>query len=291
MTATRMESGYRRPRNWRRGPADVATYAGLLLGCAAAIAPILWGLLSSFKLQANMSIYPPQWFPNPATLEHYAVLFSSTGIARFFLNSIILSTGTIVLSLVAAAPAAYCAARYQFRGKDVILLAILATGMIPGIAILIPIYLMAIKLRLLNSYLCMILVYSAWMIPQSVWFIKNFVEVIPRDLEEAALIDGCTTVGAFRRILLPLIQPGLAAISILTFIFVWNDFLIGVTLTTNEDMRTVQVGLVRFIQDTVGISWGQLMGFAVLATVPVLLAFFLLQKRFIEGLTLGGIKG
>jgi multiple sugar transport system permease protein len=163
--------------------------------------------------------------------------------------------------------------------------------MIPGIAILIPIYLLAIQLHVLNTYLFLILVYSAWMIPQAVWFIKSFIEVIPRDLEDAAMIDGCTVLGVFWRILLPLVQPGLAAISILIFIFVWNDFLIGVTLTTSEDMRTVQVGLVRFIQHTLGISWGELMGFAVLATAPVLVSFFLLQKRFIEGLTLGGIKG
>jgi multiple sugar transport system permease protein len=134
-------------------------------------------------------------------------------------------------------------------------------------------------------------VYGAWLIPQAIWFIKGFIEVVPRDLEEAALLDGCGVLGAFVRVLLPLIQPGLAAISILTFIYVWNDFLIGVTLTTSEEMRTVQVGLVRFVQDSVGINWGHLMAFVVLAIGPVLLAFFLLQKRFIEGLTIGGIKG
>lgn len=289
-TAT-TESAAMNHRHLRITFADTATYAALSLGCVVAVAPMLWGLLSSFKLEANMGIYPPQWFPKPITLEHYRVVLTATVISRFFLNSIILSIGAILLSLVVASPAAYAAARLRFRFKNTILLTILATCMIPGIAILIPIYLLAIQAKLLNSYLFMILVYSAWMIPQAIWFIKGFIEVVPRDLEEAAMLDGCTVVGAICRILLPLIQPGLAAVSILTFIFVWNDFLIGVTLTTSEEMRPVQVGLVEIIHHDTGVFWGQLMAFGVLAIAPVLMAFFLLQKRFIEGLTLGGIKG
>ena len=270
---------------------DALAYFTLTLACGAAVAPMLWGLLTSFKVNASISVYPPQWFPSPITLEHYQVILTKTGAPRLFFNSVVLSVGTILLSLLAACPAAYAAARFRFRWKNSILLIVLATGMIPGIAILIPIYLLAIQAKLLNSYVFLILVYSAWLIPQAIWFIKGFIEVVPRDLEEAALLDGCGVLAAFCRILLPLIQPGLAAISILTFIYVWNDFLIGVTLTSSEEMRTVQVGMVRFVQDSSGVNWGHLMAFVVLAIGPVLLAFFLLQKRFIEGLTIGGIKG
>ena len=270
---------------------NVLTYAILSLGCVVALAPIVWGLLTSLKAQANIAIYPPQWVPHPITLEHYNVILASKSVPRFFLNSLLLSIGTILLSLCVATPGAYAAARYQFRGKHAILLTVLATSMIPGISILIPIYLLAIRTKLLNSYPFMILVYGAWLIPQAIWFIKGFVEVVPRDLEEAALMDGCTLLGALCRVTLPLIQPGLAAVSILIFVFVWNDFLIGVTLTTQEEMRTVQVGLVRYLQDTLGVWWGQFMAFTILAIAPVLLAFFLLQKRFIEGLTTGWIKG
>jgi ABC-type glycerol-3-phosphate transport system permease component len=256
-----------------------------------ALTPLVWGLLTSLKTQNNIAIYPPQWFPAPFTLEHYRVLLVDKGVLRFFINSLILSVGTILLSLAVAAPAAYAAARFRFRGKHAVLLTILATSMIPGISILVPIYLLAVRVKLLNSYPFLILVYGAWLVPQAVWFIKGFVEVIPRDMEEAALLDGCSILGAFFRVVLPLIQPGLAAVAILIFVFVWNDFLIGVTLTTQEEMRPVQVGLVRFLQDTLGVWWGQFMAFTMLAVAPVLLAFFILQKRFIAGLSSGGIKG
>ncbi len=275
---------------WRARLVDILTYVLLCLGCLAALAPILWGLLTSLKMETSVALYPPQWLPTPVTFEHYWVLLTTTGVSRFFLNSLVLSIGTILLGLVVAAPGAYAAARFQFRGKHTILLTILATSMIPGISILIPIYLLAIRTQLLNSYLFMILVYGAWLIPQAIWFIKGFVEVVPRELEEAALLDGCTVIGAFRRIVLPLIQPGLAAVAILFFIFVWNDFLIGAVLTSREEMRTVQVGLVRFVQD-IGIFWGQFMAYAMLAIAPILFAFLILQRRFVEGLTRGGIKG
>jgi multiple sugar transport system permease protein len=218
-------------------------------------------------------------------------LLGRPNIGRFFLNSAILTVGTVALCLIVSAPAAYAAARFKFRGKNTLLLTILATSMIPGISILIPIYLLAITIDVLNSYLFMILVYSAWMIPQTIWFMKGFVEVVPQELEESALIDGCSWFGAFVRIVVPLIQPGLIAISILIFMFVWNDFLIGVILTTDDERRTVQVGLVRFIQDPIGVSWGEFMAFAMLAIAPVLVAFLLLQQRFVEGLTSGSVKG
>ena len=269
---------------------DVLTYGLLGLGCVMALAPIVWGLLTSFKLESNVALYPPQWVPSPVTFEHYSDLLTSKEVLRVFFNSLVLAGGTILLGLLVASPGAYAAARFRFRGKNAILLTILVTSMIPGISILIPIFLLAIRAELLNSYVFMILVYGAWLVPQAIWFIKGFVEVVPRELEEAALIDGCSLPGAFWRITLPLIQPGLAAVAILFFVFVWNDFLIGAVLTNREEMRTVQVGLLRTIQD-IGIFWGQFMAYAMLATAPILVAFLFLQKRFVEGLTRGGVKG
>lgn len=276
---------------WMPRLVTFATYALLIIGCVIALAPILWGLSTSFKIQAEVSTYPPQWLPRTFTLANYSALINKVGVGRFFLNSIILSAGTIVLCLVIAAPAAYAAARLRFFGKNQLLLTILATSMLPGISILIPIYLLATRLEVLNSYIFMILVYSAWMVPQAVWFVRGFIETVPKELEESALIDGCSWFGAFVRIVLPLIGPGLAATAMLIFMFVWNDFLIGALLATREDMRTVQVGLVRFVQDPTGVWWGQFMAFAMMAIAPVLVAFLFLQRRFVEGLTSGGVKG
>jgi ABC-type glycerol-3-phosphate transport system permease component len=261
------------------------------MGSLAVILPILWGILTSLKIETNIAIYPPQLLPHPVTLEHYVDIMVSRGAPRFILNSLILAVGTMFLTLVIAAPGAYAAARYRFRGKQAILLTILATSMIPGISILIPIYFAAVRAKVLNNYAFMIVVYTAWLVPQAIWLTKGFIETIPKGLDEAAMLDGCGTLGVFCRIILPLIQPGLAAISILVFVFVWNDFLIGVALTSQEEMRTVQVGLVRFLQDTMGVWWGQFMAFTVVAIAPVLLVFIFGQRRFIEGLSSGGIKG
>ena len=286
-TANRFARASRR----RAALKHVATYTLLVVFCLLALAPIVWGLLTSFKAQSSVVAYPPKWIPAPFTLENYIALFGRGTIPKFFLNSLILSLGTIGVSLVIAVPAAYAAARFRFYGKNPLMLLILATSMIPGVSILIPIYLFAIQLDVLNNYAFMILVYSAWMVPQAIWFMKNFIEVVPLELEEAALIDGCSRIGAFLRVVLPLIKPGIAAVSMLLFMFVWNDFLIGAILATDESMRTVQVGLVRFIQDTIGVWWGQFMAFAMLAIAPVIVAFLFLQKQFVEGLTAGGVKG
>src|SRR5581483_6641654 len=248
-------------RRSRKRRHDVITYGLLGLGCFMALAPIVWGLLTSFKLEGNVALYPPQWLPSPVPFEHYSHLLTTREVLRVFFNSLVLAAGTIVLGLVVASPGAYAAARFRFRGKNAILLTILVTSMIPGISILIPIFLLAIRADLLNSYVFMILVYGAWLVPQAIWFIKGFIEVVPRELEEAALLDGCSLFSAFWRVTLPLIQPGLAAVAILFFVFVWNDFLIGAVLTNREEMRTVQVGLLRTIQD-IGISWGQFMAYA-----------------------------
>lgn len=270
---------------------DVVTYLALGTACVFALAPLVWGFLTSIKTEVGIAAYPPQWLPSRPTFKHYLALKQHGGTLRFFVNSLVLSVGAITASLLVAAPAAYAAARFRFYGKQTILLVILATSMIPGIAIVIPVYLLAIRAKLLNSYSFMVLVYSAWLIPQTIWFIKGFIEVVPRDLEEAATIDGCTTFGAMWRIVLPLVQPGLAAVSVVIFVFVWNDFLIGMTLTSQESMRTVQVALVRVLQDDRGVSWGYFMAFTILAVAPILVAFSLLQRRFIEGLTSGALKG
>jgi multiple sugar transport system permease protein len=279
------------PSRFIRSSMNILTYTVLLAGSVLALAPLFWGFLTTLKTDTAISIYPPQWFPHQFSLEHYRALWSRGGIPRFFLNSLIFSLGTIFVSLAAATPAAYAASRFRFWGKNAVLLTILATSMIPGICILIPIYLLAIKVNLVNNFAFIIIVYSAWQIPQTIWLIRGFVESVPREIEEAALIDGCSTLQTLYRVTMPLIQPGYAAISILIFIFVWNDFLIGRTLTIDEDMRTIQVGLVRILQDQRGISWGEFMALTILAVAPVLLAFVLLEKRFVEGLTTGALKG
>jgi len=269
---------------------DLLTYGLIALGCLVILPPIAWALLTSLKLDQNIIVYPPQWIPTPPTLEHYAALFTTTA-PRLLLNTVIVALGTIVTAIVLAFPAGYAASRFPFRGREPLMLALLGVSMIPGMAILVPLYLAAVRLGVINTYPLLVVVYCAWAVPQVIWFMRGFIENIPGEMEEAALIDGCSRLQVLWHITVPLVRPGLAAIAVFVFLLVWNDYLVGISLTTTEEMRLVQVGLVALTQTGFGATWGLFMAYAVVAFAPVLILFLGLQRWFISGLTSGGLKG
>jgi ABC-type glycerol-3-phosphate transport system permease component len=268
----------------------VGRYALLLPASIFALTPIYWAMNTSLKLESRNIGYPPQWWPNPLTLEHYANVLMQSSLPRNYLNSILLALGTIVLVLCLGAHAGYAAARYEFRGKNALLFLLLATVMVPGIVTLIPVYLMAVQLGLHDTKLILVLVFAAWQTPTVVWLLRAFFENIPRELDEAALIDGCSRLGAFYRVVLPLAQPGLAAAAILVFVWVWNEFIIALNLTASDSTRPLTVGLFFFVSES-GIQWGKMAAAASAALVPVIILFAVLQRRFIQGLTAGATKG
>lgn len=267
-----------------------AAYLALVLASAFALGPVYWALNTSLKRDAQIISFPPTWRPDPITLEHYVNVVTQSGIPRNYLNSIVLAVGTILLVLVLGAHAGYAAARYDFRGKNALLFVLLTTVMVPGIVTLIPVYLLAVQLGLYDTHLALILIFSAWQTPTVVWMLRGFFENIPRELDEAAQIDGCTRLGAFYRVVLPLSQPGLAAAAILVFVWVWNEFIIALSLTASEGTRPLTVGLFFFVSES-GIQWGKMAAAASLALLPVILLFAFLQRRFIQGLTAGATKG
>jgi ABC-type glycerol-3-phosphate transport system permease component len=204
-------------------------------------------------------------------------------------NSTIVATLTIAATLAVAVHAGYAAARFHFAGKNQLLFLILATAMIPGICILVPVYLLMTQFNLHNTYGSLVIVYTAWQVPTAVWIMRGFFDTISSELEEAALIDGCSRLGAFYRVVLPLSQPGLAAVGILVFVYVWNDFLIAYVLTISDEKRLIQSGLYLYVT-AFGVEWSKLMAASVLALLPPAVTFMLLQSRFIQGLTKGAIK-
>jgi ABC-type glycerol-3-phosphate transport system permease component len=269
---------------------QVAVY-GILVGTALfAIFPIAWAILTSLKGEATIFLYPPQWLPDPLTFENYTHVLYNSNIPRYFLNSVFVVFMTILLSLTLSSHGGYAAARFSFRGKNVLLFIILLTVMIPGIVVLIPLYLLATQVGLLDTYWGLILVYTTWQIPTVLWLMRGFFETIPQELEEAALIDGCSRLGAFYRIIWPLTRPGLAAAAIIVFVNIWNEFIIALTLTTSDDKRLLPVGLYYYI-GAFGIEWGKLMAAVSLALIPIILLFIFLQRSFIKGLSSGSIKG
>ena len=265
-------------------------YAAVLVGAVAVLPAIVWVLSTSLKEPPSTVAYPPQWMPNPLVFDNYAQVFAG-GNVRFFLNSIIYAGGTILLSLAAGVPAAYVATRSRSSAVERIITGILVLAMVPGISVFVSLYSMFVKTPLINSYPLLIVVYSGMILGQAILFLRSFMENVPLEVEEAAMLDGCSSVQILVKIVLPLIRPGLAAMSIFIFVFVWNDFLVGTILATSDSMRTVQNGLVRYISTGFGNFWGLFAAYLMVAFAPVLIVFVAFERWFIAGMTSGGVKG
>lgn len=267
----------------------VLGYSILAIVSFLAVVPVLWGLVTSFKPEADVLSASPQWIPRVVTLNNYRDVLLHSTIPRDLANSLLVSGLTVLLTIVIAAHAAYAAARFTFRGRSALLFLILMTTMIPGIAVLIPMYLLAVQFGLYNTYQGLLLVYSAWQVPTAVWLLKSYFETIPPEIEDAARIDGCSTYRVFWQVVLPLARPGLAAAGLLVFVYVWNDFLIATTLVTSDQLHMISVGLYGYISQY-GVVWGHLMAAVMVAVVPLLVLFAATQRQFVEGLSAGATK-
>ena len=285
-------SSPKRPRRWRsrvrRIAGDTMVYSILVLAGAIAVFPVLWGVVTSLKTDRAIAAFPPRWIPDPATLEHYRQVAGAMG--GYVLNTGLVAGLTILATIAVAAHGAYAAARADFPLKRFLLFVILATMMIPGVAVLVPLYVVASHLGLFNTWAVLVIIYSAWLIPMVLWLLRGFFESLPRELEDAAIIDGCSRLGVLYRISGPLVLPGLSASAIVVFIFVWNEFILALSMTSSEELRMVTVGVYYYIT-AYGIEWGKLMAAVCLALLPVLLVFVVLQKGFIQGMTSGATRG
>jgi ABC-type glycerol-3-phosphate transport system permease component len=262
----------------------------IVIAALIVLPPVLWIISTALKPEADTIAFPPSWIPDPVTGSNFAGLITDTNI-RFFLNSLTYAGGTILLALVVCIPAAYVATRFRSRRMEALMTGILGLSMVPAIVVFIALYSMFVKTALVNTYPMLIVVYTAIICGQTILFLRNFIENIPVEIEEAAAIDGCSRLQILWRIVLPLIRPGIAAIAIFIFVFVWNDFLVGTVLATTENMKTVQNGIVRYLQTGFGAFWGLFSAFIVVAFVPVLAIFTAFQRWFIAGMTSGGVKG
>lgn len=273
----------------RSRAAGVLPYLVVVLCALVLLPPLAWVLVTSFKRGADTVTYPPQWTPSPFSFEGYIGVFRTSG--RFFLNSFLYAIASIAVALLVCIPAAYVATRYRSRRLEAVMTTILVLCMVPAMAVLVSLYALYAKSPLFNSYPLLIIVYTGMICGQTILFLRSFIENVPLEIEEAAAVDGCTRRQILWRIVIPLIRPGIAAIAIYIFVFVWNDYLIGTVLTTTEAMRPVQNGLVRYLETNYGTSWGLFSAYVILAFLPVLAIFVGFQRWFIEGLTAGGVKG
>ncbi len=269
---------------------SVFIYIFLIAFSLYVLVPLFWAVSTSLKDPVAVYSSPPKLIPNPIYLENYYTKFFISKFLGYLFNSFIVAIGTILLSEFVAFLAAYAASRYDFKGKEVILFLLWTTIMIPGISVIVPLYLIAMKLGIYDTFYLLILVYSAWLAPTMTWLFRGFINSIPVELEESAVIDGCPLWKTMYHIVLPLSRPGLAAAAVYGFIIVWNDFLRSYSLTISDAHRTIQAGLYQMITDW-GIEWGPMMAATVTALIPIIVIFILLQKSFIQGLTAGSVKG
>jgi multiple sugar transport system permease protein len=263
----------------------------LLLMCFTA-APIVWGLSTSFKSSGDMFAVPPQWIPTRPTLGPYLALFASDNpFTTWYRNSLFVAIATGGVCLLFATGAGYALSRYPFRGSDWILLLIVGSQMFPLVMLLIPIYLLFRDWGLLNSLPGLVLAYMSFALPFSIWMLKNYFDTVPRELEEAAAIDGSSRLGTLVRVVLPVVSPGLISVGIFGMLVAWNELMFALTLVTRDAVRTTSAGLVIRYAGQYQSAQNELMAASVLVSVPVVLLFVLLQRYVVAGLTAGSVKG
>ncbi len=252
--------------------------------------PLAWMIATSLKVFEETYVTPPTWWPAHPTLQAYGTIWSIQSFSTYFVNSSIVAGITTVVSLVLASLAGYGFSRFRFPGAGSLMGFILATQMFPGVLLVIPYFLMSSKAGFFNSYQVLIIAYTSFALPFCVWMLKGFFDRVPRELDEAALIDGAGRFGAFFRVALPLAMPGIVATAIFSFLVAWNEFLFAVALTSSPQMYLLTVGIASNIGQF-RIQWNDLMAGAVVATVPIILLYAVLERYLVEGLTAGAVKG
>jgi len=270
----------------------VLIYILLILLLGVMFFPVFWLISTSFKTNFDVYHIPPKWLPNPVTLKHYTDLWSGyVPFPLYLRNSIITGIATSLLATTGATFAGYALSRLTFPGKRPLLLLILATQMFPHVLILISLYIMYRELHLMDSHVGLVLAFTTFAVPFSVWMMKGFFDSVPGEIEEAALIDGCTRVGALRRVVLPLVAPGLLAVGLFSFLDAWNNLLYPLTLATSNEVRTIPPGMLLSFLGQFKQDWGGMMAASVVITIPTTIIFVFLQRYLVQGLTAGAVKG
>jgi arabinogalactan oligomer / maltooligosaccharide transport system permease protein len=277
-------------RRARRIAGMVGTYAVLIIFAIIAIYPITQIITISLRPGDRLLSTSLAFIPENATLDNYRVLLFETPFLRWVLNSVIVSAVVTVTGVALASTAGYALSRYKFRGRGSMLSGLLITQMFPATMLLLPLYVVLINLQLLDSYIGLIVIYTATALPFCVWQMKGYYDTIPYALEEAAHIDGCTPWQAFYQVVFPLAAPALVITALFSFMTAWNEFVIANVVLQDVNMFTLPLGLKMF-QGSMTTQWGLYAAGALLVSIPVVVLFLVLSRFLISGLTLGSVKG
>lgn len=287
---SRREGG---PERARLTSLDVFTrifvYVGLVVAMFIILFPLLWILSTSLKSETEVYNWPPTLIPEKPTVEAYVKIWEIKNFSRYFWNSTVVSSVSTSLSVVLACLAGYGFSRFRFRGNRFLQFLFLVTQMVPAILLLLPYFILMKRLSLLNSYTSLVLAYTSFCLPFCTWMLKGFFDSIPAELDDAAMIDGCSRIQVLVRVIIPLALPGVAATAVFAFLVSWNHYLFAMGLATSPSMYTLPVG----ISTTIGefrVQWNELMAGAVIASLPAVIVYSYLERYFVQGLTAGAVK-
>ena len=263
---------------------------GLLLFVVIAF-PVYWMVASAFKPDPELNGFTPTWFSMHPTLSHFRDAINRPFFWDGVKNSLIVVSVTVALAMVLAFLAAVALAKFRFTGRKAFIILIIGIQMLPQAGLIIPLYVVLARYHQVNALSGVIVTYMTFVLPFSVWVLRGFLLGIPKELEEAAMVDGSSRLGAFSRILLPLVAPGLVATSIFAFITTWNEYIFARVLLNDQSKQTVTVWLSYFLGSSRNTDWGALMAASTLTAVPVVIFFLLIQRRIAFGLTAGAVRG
>jgi multiple sugar transport system permease protein len=264
-------------------------YGFLIVMLLYNLTPFLWMVLTSLKTDAEAVRIPPSIWPEEPTLDGYVQILRYGDFPTYFMNSFIVAFGSAALSTAIGALGGYGLSRFKFRGRAIILATVLFSQVLPGILLVGPYFEMLSRVGLYNSYLGLILAFTSLTLPFSLWMLKGYTDTVPRDLDDAAMVDGCTSLGAFRRVIFPLVAPGVVATLVFAFLLAWGDLLWALVLTSGDDMATLTLGLSRLVTQFRTV-WPQLMAGSVVAAVPSIVLYVWLQRYLVEGISGGAVK-
>jgi len=261
----------------------------LVVWAVIVLFPLAWAFLASLKPREEIFTLDLKWLPKNPTLEHYKAIFADEKIMRFFLNTIVTSFLSTFVIVILATCAGYGFSRYNIKAGRAALVVLVACQMFPPIMFIVPYFVLMKDMQLYNTLGALVVTRVVFYLPFCTLMIKSFFDSIPKDLEEAATVDGCSQFGTFIRIILPVVRTGVVTIFIFSFLNSWNEFLFSVTVVSRDSLRTITVGLASQVGEY-GVNWGTLMAMSMMSLAPPLIIFMSMQKYFIRGLTAGAVK-
>lgn len=280
-----------RSMSGRRRPADLLVVIPTLFVLAVIVFPVLWMIFTSLRPATALAVTIPfdEWF-HGLGLGAYARLFEGSSFARYVLNSVVVSSVSTPCTVVLASVAAYALSRFKFRLRGASIAVIIGTQLLPFVVLITPVYTLFSQLGLLDSYAGLIIVYIAMTLPLAIYLMLGYFDSIPKVLDEAARIDGCTTLGVIFRIIVPVALPGVVTVAVTAFIATWEEYLFASVLMSNDRLKTVQVGLAGYFGEY-STDWAVVMAGATVAAIPTVVLFALIQKRLVAGMAAGSVKG